>query len=368
MRFNELIQKWLTGNFRRSDETALREAGRNDDFVREATEGYIAFSDEDHQVRLDRMRNKLRGSAGDIPVLQKNRTKWWAAAAALAVLIASVWVMRLTVNREDKTTFSQAIEHGQPSENAARTNAEGENEPKQNQELNAKAADNETIAIEKIETRIPQNHATKPQGNTEPQREIQTSPAKHLENTRQAEAPSNQEFAASEPALAETKKETIAEMDAVRIIEYAPPDKRQQTPVLDSSQKSKITQNQTEPQPDSIAFDINRQRSDLADSVLGAGAFANMMPTNPYPLAGWDEYNRYLRINARLTSEALNNNVSGKVRLRFSVGENGEPVNITVLESLGYGCDEEAKRLVREGGLWQIGISHFVTLDVPFVR
>ncbi len=71
--------------------------------------------------------------------------------------------------------------------------------------------------------------------------------------------------------------------------------------------------------------------------------------------------------DARLTLEARDHNISGTVRLQFSVNANGEPQNFITLRSLGFGCDEEAVRLVK-GWDWIHGKSPMVTLDVRFVR
>jgi TonB family protein len=84
------------------------------------------------------------------------------------------------------------------------------------------------------------------------------------------------------------------------------------------------------------------------------------------PQGGWDVFNDYLRRNARLTNAARNNNVSGTVSLQFDVTPEGKAVNIKVLKSLGYGCDEAAEELVRNFN-WEPGASP-ITVDIPFVR
>lgn len=91
------------------------------------------------------------------------------------------------------------------------------------------------------------------------------------------------------------------------------------------------------------------------------------MPARTEPGGGWEMFNDYLRQNARLTPQANAANVSGTVRLQFSVNDNGEPQGIIVLRSLGYGLDQEARRLI-ENWVWIKGIDPFISVDIPFSR
>lgn len=54
----------------------------------------------------------------------------------------------------------------------------------------------------------------------------------------------------------------------------------------------------------------------------------------------------FFQDNLRYPSLALENGVEGEVGLRLTLLENGEIGNIKVVNSLGFGCDEEAVRLV----------------------
>jgi TonB family protein len=72
------------------------------------------------------------------------------------------------------------------------------------------------------------------------------------------------------------------------------------------------------------------------------------------PIGGFKKYERYIRRNLRYPKAAKENNISGEVRLQFTVNQSGELSDIKVLQSLGYGCDTEAIRLVEDGPKWQI--------------
>jgi len=48
----------------------------------------------------------------------------------------------------------------------------------------------------------------------------------------------------------------------------------------------------------------------------------------------------------RYPEEARKEGVEGRVLIGFVVDKNGDPYNFEVLESVGYGCDEEALRAI----------------------
>jgi TonB family protein len=70
------------------------------------------------------------------------------------------------------------------------------------------------------------------------------------------------------------------------------------------------------------------------------------------PVGGKKAYNKYLEANTRYPQEALKNNIKGKVRVEFAVHADGSVDEYKVVKSLGYGCDEEVIRLIKEGPKW----------------
>ncbi|MEM6343984.1 MAG: TonB family protein [Bacteroidota bacterium] len=79
----------------------------------------------------------------------------------------------------------------------------------------------------------------------------------------------------------------------------------------------------------------------------------DQMPTYP---GGIRAMSRYFRKNFRYPSAARESGVDGQVFVRFVVQPDGSLTNITVFRGLGYGCDEEAIRLVRNMPNWEPGI------------
>ncbi|HSA42682.1 MAG TPA: energy transducer TonB [Bacteroidales bacterium] len=68
------------------------------------------------------------------------------------------------------------------------------------------------------------------------------------------------------------------------------------------------------------------------------------LPTYP---GGKEAYVEFIRKHLRYPKEALEKRIEGKVYLKYEVSDNGDVLSVEVTRSLGYGCDEEAMRLIR---------------------
>jgi len=86
--------------------------------------------------------------------------------------------------------------------------------------------------------------------------------------------------------------------------------------------------------------DTNRYTSTPADYVEAK------------PEGGMKAYKKYLEDNLQYPAQAIENKVEGSVTVRFEISETGVISDLRVTKGLGYGCDEEAIRLIREGPKW----------------
>lgn len=84
-----------------------------------------------------------------------------------------------------------------------------------------------------------------------------------------------------------------------------------------------------------------------------AGEVKSAAPPAARPRGGRAAYEKYLADSLRYPPNALRQRIEGPVRVRFTVLPDGTPGHFEVEHSLGYGCDEEAVRLIREGPLWE---------------
>ena len=64
-----------------------------------------------------------------------------------------------------------------------------------------------------------------------------------------------------------------------------------------------------------------------------------------YP-GGSEALKKFIKNNLHYPKEALMHRVEGSVFCRYEVDEYGKVHNILVINGLGYGCDEEAERII----------------------
>lgn len=70
------------------------------------------------------------------------------------------------------------------------------------------------------------------------------------------------------------------------------------------------------------------------------------------PAGGRKAYKQYLEKGLRYPEQALNNKIEGKVTVQFTIETSGKIGEFQVLKGIGYGCDEEVIRLIKEGPAW----------------
>ena len=62
---------------------------------------------------------------------------------------------------------------------------------------------------------------------------------------------------------------------------------------------------------------------------------------------GKDAYLNFIKDNIVYPEQALANKIEGLVYVRYTVNNIGEIVDVDVTKGIGYGCDEEAERVIR---------------------
>lgn len=68
---------------------------------------------------------------------------------------------------------------------------------------------------------------------------------------------------------------------------------------------------------------------------------------------GNEAWEQYVKDHLEYPVIAMKNPVEGNVTAIFQVNATGEIANINIEESLGFGCDEEVKRLLLAAPHWQ---------------
>ncbi|MEZ4901881.1 MAG: TonB family protein [Spirosomataceae bacterium] len=87
---------------------------------------------------------------------------------------------------------------------------------------------------------------------------------------------------------------------------------------------------------------------------------------NPEFPGGLNELQRFLARNIKYPSAAARANVQGKVFVQFVVGTDGQVREANILKGLGFGCDEEALRLMSMMPQWKPGIQNGKNVAVQY--
>lgn len=323
-RLLELLERWQSGDFSRADEQELQALADSDAFRRETVEGFWAMPEVNHAQHLATLRERLRQQNPTAKKIAFPRVLV-AVAAALALVMAVVWLLP---NQDTSAPVAQekpvGVIDNQP---IASHLPEEKSAPEARREA---PVESDNIS----QTAVPgKNYPTR--AATDP-----AASSRVLENAASAPGP-------------EVLTETTAPKPSTVEGEYAQSDE-----VLDDVD--------TRP-GNSAAAPAKESRDKMAKQATDAAKKKARSAPLAEPVGGWEKFQEYLRRNARLPEAARQQNVSGTVRVRFRLDEKNQPADIQTIRSLGYGCDEEAIRLIKAYP-WQSGDNNDVTVDVPFIR
>jgi len=87
----------------------------------------------------------------------------------------------------------------------------------------------------------------------------------------------------------------------------------------------------------------------------------------PKFVGGEIELNKFLNKNMLYPNLAKENNIEGRVIIRFVVEKDGSLSNIEILKKLGFGCDEEVIRLIKTMPKWNPGKTYGKAVRVNYI-
>lgn len=95
-----------------------------------------------------------------------------------------------------------------------------------------------------------------------------------------------------------------------------------------------------------------------------------------YTTGGVDEYpefaggakawSKYMERNLRYPSRAQEESIAGKVFVSFVVEKDGSITDVSVIRGIGFGCDEEAMKVIKKSPLWKPGKNKGVPVRVRY--
>ena len=73
------------------------------------------------------------------------------------------------------------------------------------------------------------------------------------------------------------------------------------------------------------------------------------------PIGGYKEFYAFVSENLKYPRKALELSISGKVYIKFVVDKDGSLTSLEIARGIGYGCDEEAIRVLQSAPKWKPG-------------
>jgi len=96
---------------------------------------------------------------------------------------------------------------------------------------------------------------------------------------------------------------------------------------------------------------VDGAETGTSEEVVTAGAIEHQ-PEFP---GGFEAFANYLRKNLRYPGSASENGIMGRVYVNFIVERDGTLTDIKVAKGIGFGCDEEAVRVLKKSPKWSAG-------------
>lgn len=89
----------------------------------------------------------------------------------------------------------------------------------------------------------------------------------------------------------------------------------------------------------------------------------DVSPEFPGGMSAWS---KYIQNNLKYPGIAQEEGIQGKVFLSFVVEKNGTITDVKVLKGIGYGCDDEAVRVIKKSPRWKAGMQNNLPVRVKY--
>lgn len=350
---SEQFERYLKGQMSPKEAHAFERAILDDPFAQEALEGF-----ENHdstQVFSD-----IKKLKADIKNRSDKAIPMMRIAAAIALLIVGSFTVYFFTNRvsEDQLAMEkeplESISQSSPTPDTfSIPTDENMEEPQQDtfekDGLKIEDTSKEVIQLAEEDLEIESNDNAPEETLLDEDSEIGLALADNeagVENEMQ-----QGRAAAIQTEGAETAKPSLEEVALDEV-------KATAEPLVAKKEKANQVQVSSQVSNDSAKGYRNRLSSQPA-----VARSAPIVYTPPRPINGNDLYNKYLEENLNYPEAAQENEVEGTVELELTINENGSITNIDIKKSLGYGCDQEAVRLINEGPKWNAGIKDGKTVQ-----
>lgn len=361
------IERYLRGDLSASEMHALEREALNDPFLADALEGAEQAHAKDFSFDVNELRLSIANRAGKSK--PKTLSLWnWSigiAATLLLVAVSGIYIIRNLADRSamiaenapevewaqfGKSAYDtldivmprirRTVLH-QPVRQIQRVRARGFVRQAE-REVEANLTDPSTIEVAREE--VVSEQSTNPSGAT---LSLNPRTLKGIVTSSEDGSP----LPGVNVVVKGTNIGTITDAEGKYEIVLNQPDQKLEFNFIGVKSVVAETRNKSQ-----VNVSLTPDYESLSEIVVSGAAVKEQQHPSTFNLAepegGRDAYSKYLSQKLVYPEQALANEVEGKVTIRFTVDLNGHVGDFKVLNSLGYGCDDEAIRLIREGPAW----------------
>ena len=170
------------------------------------------------------------------------------------------------------------------------------------------------------------------------------------------------------------------EMPKVNTVKFLPPEVKKDEEVPEETPPPTVEElKEAIAAEETVKGDPNAEEIIIAPEAIAAPSKGTVVEAAPAPEqiftvveqqpeypGGAAEMYKFLSKNIKYPPAASRANVSGKVFLTFVVNTDGSIQDVSVLKGLGFGCDEEAMRVVKTMPKWKPGKQSGRSVRVKF--
>ncbi|XOV94034.1 MAG: energy transducer TonB [Bacteroidota bacterium] len=110
-----------------------------------------------------------------------------------------------------------------------------------------------------------------------------------------------------------------------------------------------------------VIYEASPMEEEQADQIF------QIVEDYPTPKGGLEAFYTYVSENLEYPHHAIRMSVSGNVFVKFVVEKSGKITGVEVIKGIGYGCDEEAKRVIESAPAWNPGKQRGMPVRVAMV-
>ncbi len=349
------IVKYKKGELTPGQMHALEKKALSDPFLAEALEGLENFSPELLATDISALNKKI------ISKNKKNLFTPLRMAAGVVLLLSSIFLIYHWIPKPE----TLALVTGKPKTESAIENSQSKNEVSAKELETEKDKNKVESETWKRGSKQKKSEPQPPFSNLQPQ---ESSPKNPLPKTQQIEL--SQQNPAQSLASAEEHQANVEmagdqklneAMEEEKKASGAKPialDNKKESFALSRAQRSEQSPPKIQSNEAISGQEVSAEDASQLSEVVVTG-FDNVKDDNAEPiiklaepLGGKKAYNKYLESKLQFPEEALKNKIKGKASIEFKVNKDGSLSDFRVIKKLGYGCEEEIIRLVKEGPKW----------------